>query len=501
MSFSVAGLKGEAQDDVIETFTRLERINRMNTYDIYVGGSFQKTGEILRVVNPYTGQVFAETYLGAGSDIETAVLKARSVENALRELTSFQRYEILYYISKELILKKDHLAMVLAQEAGKPLIYAAAEIDRSAQTFLIAAEEAKRLPREYIGLDWSPAGIKKEGIVKYFPLGLVAGISPFNFPMNLAAHKIAPAMAAGCPIILKPASATPLSTLELARIVDETPLPKGALSIIPMSRTTGKNLVTDERFKLLTFTGSPEVGWQMKREAGKKKVVLELGGNAGVIVTGSADIDFAVKRCLVGGFAYSGQVCIHAQRIFVEKSVFDDFTEKFVAGAKILRPGDPLHPETQISVMIDESNARRVESWVMEAVERGANILCGGKRKGSFFEPTVLTDTKASMKVNCLEIFGPVVTVEPYTDFEEAVRSVNDTPFGLQAGVFTNRLEDINMAFDRLDVGGVIINDVPTFRVDHMPYGGIKDSGLGREGVKYAIYDMMEPKILVQPYS
>lgn len=501
MSLSVAGLTGEAQDDVIETFTRLERINRMNTYDIYVGGSFQKTGEILQVVNPYTGQVFAETYLGAGSDIETAILKARSVENTLRELTSFQRYEILYHISKELILKKDHLARVLAQEAGKPLIYAAAEIDRSAQTFLVAAEESKRLPKEYISLDWSPAGMKKEGIVKYFPLGLVAGISPFNFPMNLAAHKIAPAMAAGCPIILKPASATPLSTLELAKIVDETPLPKGALSIIPMNRTTGKLLVTDERFKLLTFTGSPEVGWQMKREAGKKKVVLELGGNAGVIVTRSADIDFAVKRCLVGGFAYSGQVCIHAQRIFVEKPVFDDFTEKFVGGAKILRSGDPLHPETQVSVMIDESNARRVESWVMEAVERGANILCGGKRKGSFFEPTVLANTTASMKVNCLEIFGPVVTVEPYTDFEEAVRSVNDTPFGLQAGVFTNRLEDINMAFDRLDVGGVIINDVPTFRVDHMPYGGIKDSGLGREGVKYAIYDMMEPKILVQPSS
>jgi glyceraldehyde-3-phosphate dehydrogenase (NADP+) len=315
--------------------------------------------------------------------------------------------------------------------------------------------------------------------------------------MNLAAHKIAPAMAAGCPIVLKPATATPLSTLELARIVDETPLPKGALSVIPMNRTTGKRLVTDERFKLLTFTGSPEVGWQMKREAGKKKVVLELGGNAGVIVTANADIDFAVKRCVIGGFAYSGQVCIHTQRIFAEKSVFNRFAEKFAEAARLLKPGDPLHPETQISVMIDESNARRVESWIKEAAKQGAAILCGGKRKGAYIEPTVLTGTKASMKVNCLEIFGPVVTVEPYADFEEALQSVNDTPFGLQAGVFTNRLEDINKAFDRLDVGGVIINDVPTFRVDHMPYGGIKDSGLGREGVKYAIFDMMEPKILV----
>jgi len=469
----------------------------MNTYDIYVGGSFQKTSEILQVANPYTGRAFAETYLAGENELEAAIDRAQSVENTMKSLSSFRRYEILFHVSKELILKKDYLAGVLAQEAGKPMVYAAAEIDRSAQTFLIAAEESKRLPKEYISLDWSSAGVNREGMVKYFPLGLVAGISPFNFPMNLAAHKIAPAIAAGCPIILKPASATPLSTLELARIVDETPLPKGALSIIPMNRTTGEKLVTDERFKLLTFTGSPKVGWQMKREAGKKKVVLELGGNAGVIVTRSADIDFAVKRCLIGGFAYSGQVCIHAQRIFVEKPVFDDFTEKFVEGAKTLKSGDPLHPETQISVMIDEPNARRVESWVTEAVQRGAAILCGGNRKGPFFEPTVLTNTEASMKVNCLEIFGPVVTVEPYTDFEEAIRLVNDTPFGLQAGVFTNRMNDINMAFDRLEVGGVIINDVPTFRVDHMPYGGIKDSGLGREGVKYAICDMMEPKILV----
>lgn len=473
----------------------------MNTYDIYVGGSFQKTGEILPIVNPYDGQVFAETSLGGEGELETAIDKAQSVEKTMRDLSSFQRYDILHHISKELIRKKDHLSRILAQEAGKPLIYATAEIDRSAQTFLIAAEESKRLPKEYISLDWSPSGIKKEGIVKYFPLGPVAGISPFNFPMNLASHKIAPAIAAGCPIVLKPASATPLSTLELASIVDETPLPKGALSIIPMNRTTGKKLVTDERFKLLTFTGSPEVGWQMKREAGKKKVVLELGGNAGVIVCESADIDFAVKRCLIGGFAYSGQVCIHAQRIFVEKPVFDEFTEKFVKEAKNLKSGDPLDIATQLSVMIDEPNAGRVETWIQEALQGGAKRLCGGKREGAFIEPTVLTNTKASMKVNCLEIFGPVVTVESYADFEEAIRLVNDSPFGLQAGVFTNHFDEISKAFNHLNVGGVIINDVPTFRVDHMPYGGIKDSGLGREGVKYAIYDMMEPKILVQPSS
>jgi glyceraldehyde-3-phosphate dehydrogenase (NADP+) len=264
-----------------------------------------------------------------------------------------------------------------------------------------------------------------------------------------------------------------------------------------MDRQTGMKLVTDERFKLLTFTGSPDVGWRMKKEAGKKKVVLELGGNAGVIVTGSADIDFAVKRCIFGGFAYSGQVCIHAQRIFVEKSVFDEFLKKFVENTQKLKCGDALHPETQFCVMIDEPNAKRVEDWVSEAVERGAKLHCGGKRQGAFFEPTVLTNTKKSMKVNCLEVFGPVVTIEVYTTFQDAVHMVNDTNFGLQAGVFTHDMNEINYAFNNLEVGGVIINDVPTFRVDHMPYGGIKDSGLGREGIKYAILDMMEPKILV----
>ncbi|MGZ6293062.1 MAG: aldehyde dehydrogenase family protein [Syntrophales bacterium] len=469
----------------------------MDIYDICVGGAFRKTDKILKVANPFNNEVFAETYLGHEADLEEAISKAQSVENVMKGLSSFERFEILRYIANTLIQRKDHLSRVLAQESGKPLMYAGAEIDRSSQTFLIAAEESKRLPREYLSLDWTPGGKDKEGLVKYFPVGLVAGISPFNFPMNLAAHKIAPAIAAGCPIIVKPASATPLSTLELAKIINETPLPKGALSIIPMDRTTGMKLVTDERFKLLTFTGSPEVGWRMKKDAGKKKVVLELGGNAGVIVCGSGDIDFAVKRCVFGGFAYSGQICIHAQRIFVERRIFDEFLKKFVISAQGLRFGDPLKPETQISVMIDEPNAKRVEDWVKEATSGGAKTVCGGNREGAFCEPTVLTNTKRSMKVNCLEVFGPVVTIEPYTTIEEAVHMVNDTNFGLQAGIFTQKTNEINYAFTNLEVGGVIVNDVPTFRVDHMPYGGIKDSGLGREGLKYAILDMMEAKILV----
>jgi glyceraldehyde-3-phosphate dehydrogenase (NADP+) len=390
-------------------------------------------------------------------------------------------------------------AEVLAMEACKPIKYALAEIARAIQTIIIAAEESKRLQGEYLSIDWTAAGKGKEGWVKYFPIGIVAGIAPFNFPINLAIHKIAPAIAAGCPIILKPASSTPLSTLEFAKIVDKTSLPKGALSILPMDRNAGNQLVTDERFKLLTFTGSPEVGWKMKNDAGKKKVILELGGNAGVIITKTADIDVAVAKCVAGGFAYSGQVCIHAQRMYVHFDIFEEFIQKFDNAVKLLKQGNPLDTQTDISSMIDETNAIRVEDWVNEAINSGAKIICGGIRNGAFYPPTILTDTHKDMKVCAMEVFGPVVTLEPYHEFQDALNYINDSRFGLQAGVFTNSIDEMNHAFNQLEVGGVIINDVPTFRVDHAPYGGIKDSGLGREGVKYAILDMTEAKILIKP--
>jgi len=470
----------------------------MNSYEIYVGGEFIKTDKTLSVSNPFNNEIFAETYLGNEQVLEKAIVKAQSVEKEMKELPAYQRYEILMQVSKEITENKEYLAKVLSMESGKPLIYANIEIERAAQVFLVAAEESKRLPKEYISLDWLPSGKNKEGIIKYFPVGLVAGISPFNFPMMLAAHKIAPAIAAGCPIILKPASSTPLSTIEMARIIDKTSLPKGAFSVIPMSREAGNKLVTDERFKLLTFTGSPEVGWKMKRDAGKKKVVLELGGNAGVIIAASADIDYAVKRCLVGAFSYSGQVCIHTQRIFIEHKIINTFVEKFVEATKLLKYGDSLAPDTQISAMIDEQNAIRVKTWVDEAVNEGAKVLCGGNRQGTYFEPTIITNIKNSMKVCCQEVFGPVVTIEPFDDFTDAVERLNNTDFGLQAGVFTSQVDQMNYAFNNIETGGVMHNDIPTFRMDHMPYGGIKDSGLGREGVKYAIFDMMEPKILVK---
>lgn len=471
----------------------------METYKIYAGGEFITTGQALNVFNPFNGSIYAQTFLADATILEKSIKAAENALPIMKTLPSFEKYSVLMEIAAEMKNNETHLAEVLAMEACKPIKYALGEIARAIQTLIVAAEEAKRLQGEYLSIDWTPAGKGKEAWVKYFPIGIVAGIAPFNFPINLAIHKIAPAIAAGCPIILKPASSTPLSTLEFARIVDKTSLPKGALSILPMDRQSGNLLVTDERFKLLSFTGSPEVGWKMKADAGKKKVVLELGGNAGVIVTKTADIDLAVAKCVVGGFAYSGQVCIHAQRIYVQADIFEEFTQKFTAAVKLLKQGSPMDAQTDISAMIDESNAIRVEAWVNEAIGEGAKLICGGSRKDAFYPPTVLTATRKDMKVCAMEVFGPVVTLEVYQHFQEAVAAVNDSRYGLQAGVFTNSIDEMNQAFGQLEVGGVIINDVPTFRVDHAPYGGVKDSGLGREGVKYAIMDMMEAKILIKP--
>jgi glyceraldehyde-3-phosphate dehydrogenase (NADP+) len=472
----------------------------MKNYKIYCAGEFIETNNILEVRNPYDNELIATTYLADKKILESAIEKALSVEKECREMPSYLKYRILMQIVHQMKDKKKELAEVLCLESAKPLKYGLGEIDRAIQTFLVAAEESKRLPKEYISIDWTPAGERREGLVKYFPVGLSAGISPFNFPMNLAVHKIAPSIAAGCPMILKPSRNTPLSNLELSKIMDETDLPKGAISILPMDRESGNQLVTDDRFKLLTFTGSPEVGWKMKADAGKKKTILELGGNAAAIITQSCDFDMALKRCLMGSFSYSGQVCIHLQRMYVHDSIFNKFRDKFIEATAKLKKGHPLDKDTDISAMIDEENAVRVEEWVKEAVDQGAELLIGGERKGTYFEPTVLTKTNNRMKVSFMEVFGPVVTLEPYSDYKDAVVMVNDSKYGLQAGVFTDSVVELDYAFNEINVGGVIHNDVPTFRVDHMPYGGVKDSGMGREGVKYAIYDMLEAKVLVKPY-
>jgi glyceraldehyde-3-phosphate dehydrogenase (NADP+) len=470
----------------------------MENYPLYLAGNFIDTSKQISVVNPFDESIVAKVSVGGKEEINLAIEKAETVKEELSLLPSYKRYEILKFLSEKLKENQKYYAEILSAESGKPMRYAMGEIARASQTFLVAAEESKRLPKEYINLDWTIPGENKEGLVKYFPVGTVAGITPFNFPMNLAVHKIAPAIAAGCPIIIKPASKTPLSVLELAKLIDQTELPKGAFSAIPANREAGDMLVTDERIKLLSFTGSPAVGWEMKSRAGKKKVVLELGGNAGVIVSDSAPLEKAVDRCLVGGFAYSGQVCIHTQRIYVHEKVYEEFTSKFIQKIKNLKAGNPLDENTEVSVVIDKQNADRISDWIKEAVDMGATLLYGGKKKGNFVQPTVLSDTNKKMKVNCMEVFGPVVVLEKINSFKQGILEINNSEFGLQAGVFTGSIEEMNMAFNHLEVGGVIINDVPTFRVDHMPYGGVKNSGLGREGVKYAILDMMEPRILVK---
>lgn len=466
--------------------------------DIFLAGRFVKTATEHKVFNPYDGSLVDTTFLAGTAELEEAIEAAREALGSMRELSSWKRYEVLMYIRNRLLELRDEFARTITAESGKPLRYALGEVDRSIQTFTVAAEEAKRLPGEYLSLDWTPAGEGKEGIVRYFPVGIVAGIAPFNFPLNLAVHKIAPAIAAGCPIILKPSSTSPLTTLKLAAIISETNLPAGSISILPMGRTTGNSLVTDPRIALLSFTGSPEVGWKMKAAAGKKKVLLELGGNAGVIVGKSADLQLALEKCLSGAFSYSGQVCIHTQRIFVQQDIFYEFSYRFAAMVNQIRSGDPALDDTAFSSIIDEANAIRVENWVNEALAGGARLVSGGRRQGSWYAPTVLTNTRDEMLVCSREVFGPVVTLEPFDGFTEAVQRINNGRFGLQAGVFTNDIQEMDFAFANLEVGGVIINDVPTFRVDHMPYGGIKDSGLGREGVKYAIMEMMEPRILVK---
>ncbi len=470
----------------------------MESFQIYCGGRFIETDRILEIRNPFTGETVARTWLAADRELELAMNAAGLAKLPMKRMPVFERYRILSFISRELENRKAEFAGLISLEAAKPLRYALAEVERSVQSFSIAAEECRRLPQEYLSMDWTPAGNRKEGLLRYYPVGIVAGISPFNFPLNLAVHKIAPAIASGCPILLKPSSTTPLSTLFLAKILDISGLPPGAVSILPMDRVTGNKLVTDERISLLSFTGSPLVGWEMKKQAGRKKVVLELGGNAGVIISKGANLEVAATQCTGGGFSYSGQVCIHTQRIYVIQDLFEEFALKYVQKVLQLKKGDPMDPATEISVMIDLVNALRVESWVQEALSGGARLLCGGKRTGSYYEPTILTNTLDSMLVCKAEVFGPVVILEPVTSFEEAVLKINSGNFGLQAGVFTDSIREMNFAFSELEVGGVIINDVPGFRMDHMPYGGVKDSGSGREGIRYAMADMMEPRLMVK---
>jgi acyl-CoA reductase-like NAD-dependent aldehyde dehydrogenase len=467
------------------------------TRGFFLDGKWVERGDPVDVRSPYDGTVIARVSQGGREQAEAAVAAAGKGFGTMKRLPAFERQRMLRRVAQGIRERQGDFARTIALEAGKPIKAARTEVERSIFTFTVAAEESTRIYGEYLPLDWQETTAGRWGIVRRFPVGPIFGITPFNFPLNLVAHKVAPAIAAGCSIILKPAPQTPLTALLLAEIVEQAGWPDGAFSVLPLSNDDAGLLIADERIKMISFTGSATVGWDIKRRSGKKKVVLELGGNAAVLIHSDADLAYAAERCVSGGFGYAGQSCISVQRILVERSVYGKFTDLLLAAVSTLRTGDPCEDSTDVGPLIREGDAARASDWIQEAVRGGARVLAGGARRGSLLEPTVLTGTRSEMRVNCQEIFAPVVTVEAYDDFSEAVREINRSSYGLQAGIFTHDARLLFQAFEDLEVGGVIAGDVPSFRSDQMPYGGVKDSGLGREGLRYAIEDMTELKLLV----
>lgn len=466
-------------------------------YPIFLAGEWVTSDDRLDVINPFNGEVIGTTYQASAAQLEQAIVGAETAFASGRKLPTYDRVNLLKAFAAKLRERRDDVVRMICLEAGKPIRESEVEVDRGAFTIETAAEEAKRIAGDVIPLDLLPSSKGRFGVVRRFPIGPIAGISPFNFPLNLALHKVAPALASGNPIVLKPPSRDPLTMLLIAQMLDDIGLPKGMVSVLPMNREVGDALVADERFKLLSFTGSPEIGWEMKRRAGMKKVVLELGGNAGVIVDEDADLEFAAGRVRTGAFAYAGQVCISVQRAFIHERVYEKFRDMLVAQTETIKVGDPLDRTTDLGPMIDDKAAQRSESWVAQAVAEGAKVLTGGKAEGRFFQPTIIEDAPRNSFVCSREAFAPLVTLFKVPSFGKAIAGVNDSVYGLQAGVFTNSLERALVAFEEIEAGGVIINDVPTYRIDHMPYGGVKASGLSREGLRYAIEDMTEPRLMV----
>jgi acyl-CoA reductase-like NAD-dependent aldehyde dehydrogenase len=467
------------------------------TRSFFAAGEWRGGEGSFEVKSPYNGDVVARVGTPTSGDVEDAVAAAAAVFPESRHLPVHARAEALAHISRRIAERGDELAQLIAREGGKPLKWAKVEATRAVSTFRWAGEEVRRGSDEFLRLDTEASLGARAGIIRRWPVGPVLGITPFNFPLNLVAHKVAPALAVGAPIVIKPATATPLGALALAELFDETELPKGMYSVLPVSSTVAEGMVRDERFRKVSFTGSPGVGWYLKGLDPRKRFTLELGGNAGVIVHGDADLDHAAARTAFGGYYQAGQSCIAVQRVLVQEEVYEDFVDRFVKHVIGLKVGDPLDPSTDVGPLIDAGALDRVARWVDEAVAEGAEVLCGGKRNDPFYEPTVLARVKPEMKVCREEIFGPVTTIQPYETFEEALEMVNDSKYGLQAGVFTRDVDRAFLAHRELDVGGVILNDVSAFRADQMPYGGSKDSGFGREGLRYAMDEMTEPRIMV----
>ncbi len=466
-------------------------------FKLFINGQWVDGASVHEVPAPWNGEIAGTVSLGGPEHVEAGIAATVAAAPRMAATPAWRRAEILDGVVAGLKTRHEEMARTIQDEAGKPIQYARGEVTRSMQTFRFAAEEAGRLPEGSLDLGAVPTGEGRFGIVSRFPVGPVSAISPFNFPLNLVAHKVAPAIASGCPVVLKPATQTPMASLLLAEICQEAGLPSGGLNVVPCDRHTADPLTVDPRLKLLSFTGSPGVGWRMKERAGRKKVVLELGGNAAAIVHHDADLDVCVPRLAIGAFAYAGQVCISVQRILVHDAVFDDFLDRYVAHVRDALPtGDPSKDDTVCGPVIDGKNADRILAWIDEAVQGGARKQVGGERDGNVVTPAVLIDVARSAKVSCLEAFGPVVVLDRYATEQECIDKINDSDFGLQAGVFTDSLAFTWKCFQELEVGGVIHNDYPTFRVDHMPYGGVKDSGFGREGIHFAMEDYTERRLL-----
>jgi acyl-CoA reductase-like NAD-dependent aldehyde dehydrogenase len=468
-----------------------------DVYPLYLNNKAVQSNTDLAVTDKYTGEVAFRVALADSKTIDAAIAGAVKAAEPMAQMASYERQNVLMHCVSRFKERFDELAYALCVEAGKPIKDSEGEVTRLIDTFRIAAEESVRMTGEVQPLDISPRAKGYQGMWKRVPIGPCSFISPFNFPLNLAAHKIAPAIAIGCPFVMKPASRTPLGAIIMGEILAETDLPEGAFSILPASRDGADLFTEDDRLKLLSFTGSPDVGWALKAKAGKKKVVLELGGNAAVIIDEDADLDDALERVIFGAFYQSGQSCIGVQRIIIHDSIYNKFRDMLIARAGTLVSGNPQDRQTFIGPMIDVKEAARLDGWIQEALADGAKLLCGGKRVGAMLEATLLEDVPRTAKANREEAFGPLAILSRFTDFDAALDEVNDSKFGLQAGIFTRDIFKSLDAWDRLDVGGVVINDVPSYRVDNMPYGGVKDSGLGREGIRFAMEDMTEIRNLV----
>lgn len=468
-----------------------------DAYPYYLANEAIYANKDLAVTDKYSGEVATHVAMADRKAIDQAIAASVDATPAMAAMAPFERQAVLDHCVIRFRERAEELAMALCIEAGKPIRDARGEVSRLIDTFRVAAEEAVRIDGEVLNLEISARAKGYRGFTKRVPIGPCSFISPFNFPLNLAAHKVAPAIAAGCPFVLKPASRTPIGALIIGEVLAETDLPKGAFSVLPCHRDGAELFTEDDRLKLLSFTGSPQVGWDLKARAGKKPVVLELGGNAACVVDEDADVDDAVARLVFGAFYQSGQSCIGVQRIFVHSAIYDTLKKKLVEKTRGLRMGDPRDEDTFIGPVISEGEARRLEDWIREGVERGGTLLCGGEREGAMLSPTLMEDVPVECSIVAEEAFGPVAILARFDDFDAVLEEVNRSAFGLQAGIFTRDLYKAQRAWDRLEVGGVVIGDVPSWRVDNMPYGGVKDSGLGREGIRWAIRDMTEERLLV----